>query len=119
MLWRAGLLAKLKKIGINGRMFAFIKDFITDRIFQVQIGNERSSTRTLENGTPQGSVISPILFLIMINDMSAVINVAHLSLFADDSTCYVQVCRKKPAIYHERNSKKREPNTKLVRDVGL
>jgi hypothetical protein len=88
MLWRTGLLAKLKKMGINGRMFAFIKDFISDRTFQVQIGKERSSTWTLENGTPQGSVISPILFLIMINDMSEVINGVHLSLFADDSATY-------------------------------
>lgn len=88
MLWRNGLLSKLKKIGINGNMFAFVKDFVANRTFQVQVGNERSERKNLDNGTPQGSVISPILFLIMINDLSEVIKNVQLSLFADDSATY-------------------------------
>src|SRR5215831_460847 len=42
MIWRNGLLAKLKKIGITGNMFAFIKDFLENRTFQVQMGNTKS-----------------------------------------------------------------------------
>ena len=88
MLWRKGLMTKIKKLGINGNMFAFIKDFITERTFQVQVGDHRSKIMTLDNGTPQGSVISPLLFLIMINDMRDVTTGVHLSLFADDSATY-------------------------------
>jgi len=31
MVWRNGLLIKLKKLGINGKMFSWIADFFTDR----------------------------------------------------------------------------------------
>jgi retron-type reverse transcriptase len=50
-------------------MFSFIENFISERIFQVKVGSELSETKVLENGTPQGSIISPVLFPIMINDM--------------------------------------------------
>jgi len=33
MVWRKGLLIKLKKFSINGRMFDWIADFTTDRTF--------------------------------------------------------------------------------------
>jgi len=69
MMWRTGLLVKLKKIGINGNMFSFISSFIRNRSMQVQVGTKLSETKTLENGTPQGSILSPILFLVMINDI--------------------------------------------------
>jgi len=36
---------------------------------QVRVGSELSVTHYLENGTPQGSIISLLLFLIMINDL--------------------------------------------------
>ena len=88
LIWRNGLLTKIKKIGVNGNMFKFIKDFVSNRTFQVQVGNERSNIRKLENGTPQGSVISPILFLIMINDLKEATDNVQLSLFADDSSTY-------------------------------
>jgi len=88
MLWRAGLMTKVKKLGINGNLFQFINEFINNRTFEVKVGAETSEKRTLENGTPQGSVLSPILFLIMINDIEIGNTGAQLSLFADDSSTF-------------------------------
>ena len=88
MLWRKGLLHKLKCLKINGAMFQWIKDFLSNRTFQVKVSNKLSEIRYLENGTPQGSIISPILFLIMINDISTSSPTVKLSLYADDSTAY-------------------------------
>ena len=69
MVWRKGLLIKLKEFGISGRMFDWIADFITDRTFQDRIGDALSAIYTPENGTNQGSMISPELFTSMIDDL--------------------------------------------------
>ena len=100
MLWRAGLMTKVKKLGINGNLFQFINEFINNRTFEVKVGAETSEKRTLENGTPQGSVLSPILFLIMINDIEIGNTGAQLSLFADDSSTFKS--GKKSVQNHER-----------------
>ncbi len=79
-----GLLIKLDKIGIGGNLFNWIKDFLFGRKIQVRIGAEISSQYEVGNGTPQGSVISPLLFIIMINYVF--VNVSEdigTSLFAD------------------------------------
>ena len=60
---------KLLNMGITGKTYQWIVNFLSDRTFQVKIGASFSDTYTLENGTLQGSVISPLLFLIMINDI--------------------------------------------------
>ena len=59
-----------------------------ERTFQVRVENVLSDCFSLENGTPQGSIISPILFLIMINDLTVDEQKAFLSLFADDSAVF-------------------------------
>src|SRR5206468_2662048 len=86
LLWRKGLMSKLKKLGVSGKMFAFIDDFIQDRTIEVRVGKTKSKVMRLENGTPQGSVISLILFLVMINDLK--VSKSELSLFADDSSTF-------------------------------
>ena len=88
MVWRPGLLHKCNKLGINGKIFNYIESFITNRTFQVKINNTLSTIKNQLNGTPQGSVISSLLFLIMINDISPASNDILMSLYADDSSTY-------------------------------
>ena len=84
MVWKDGLLQKLRNLGITNRMHDWIADFLSDRTIQVRVGIELSTKKTLENGTPQGSVLSPILFLVMFNDIPESEGGVELSMFADD-----------------------------------
>lgn len=68
MMWRERLLIKLKNLGVGGRIFNWIKDFMNGQKIQERIGRE-SRQYVVENGTPQGSVISLLLFSVMINDI--------------------------------------------------
>jgi ribonuclease HI len=88
MLHVPTLLEKLHKMGISGNIFDWISKFLTNRTFQVKVGIELSEKFSQENGTPQGSVISSLLFLIMINNLDPGSENVELSLFADDSAIF-------------------------------
>ncbi|XDV52299.1 hypothetical protein PO909_021042 [Leuciscus waleckii] len=89
MVWKEGVMIKLKMIGIAGRTYNWIKGFLDERSILVRIGTAVSRRYMVENGTPQGSVISPILFSIMINDVfSQVQGDIGQSLFADDGALW-------------------------------
>lgn len=89
MIWKKGVMIKLNNLGITGRMFNWIKDFLFGRAIQVRIGSALSERYVVENGTPQGSVISPILFSIMIKDIfSNIQDDIGRSLFADDGVLW-------------------------------
>ncbi len=88
-LWREGLLVKLNKIGIGGRMYNWILDVLFERSFQVRVGEEMSASYDILNGTPQGSVISPILFNLMINDIFERVKPSiGKALYADDGAVW-------------------------------
>jgi len=86
MLWKGGLLYKFKKLNIQGNMFGWIKDFLSSRTFQVRIDSQPSNIFSFSNGTPQGSVISPTLFNIMVSDLPQAISKCSISQFADDTS---------------------------------
>ena len=69
MVWRNGLLKKLRDLGIGGKMYNWIADFLTGRMIRVRVGAAVSNIYSMDNGTPQGSIISPLLFNIMMNDL--------------------------------------------------
>ena len=84
-VWHAGLLSKVRSLGVSGNMYNFIRCFISDRNIQVKCQGVLSDPQRVDRGVPQGSVISPILFTLMINDLfnSLPSSISH-SLYADD-----------------------------------
>jgi RNA-binding protein YlmH len=62
------LLGKLSLIGIKGKLFEWIKNFITkNRVQSVLVNGKRTFLAELLSGVPQGSIQGPLLFLIYIN----------------------------------------------------
>ena len=87
-VWHKGLLNKLQKAGVSGSLLAWFEDYLKARKQKVVINGQESSTKTIEAGVPQGSVLGPLLFLLYINDIVENINI-NVRLYADDTCIYV------------------------------
>ena len=74
----------LHDIGLRGRLPNFISIFLSDRSFNVRIGSTLSDTFEQEQGVPQGSILSPTLFNIKINNVVKCVNDTDSSLYVDD-----------------------------------
>lgn len=79
------LLTKLQTIGFRGPFLSLLQNFLTGRSQLVSIGNRRSSRVSLKAGVPQGSVLSPLLFNVFVNDMSKAVSTCKLFQYADDT----------------------------------
>ena len=88
MMWKGGVMEKLSRMKIGGRIFNWIDDFLSERTFQVWVGDQLSDVLRLDNGTPQGSRLSPLLFLIQINDFPEPENNTKQAISADDSSIW-------------------------------
>ena len=90
MVHKPILIFKLHKLGIRGHLAHYLVGFLTgERRFHVRFRSIYSDTFSLQNGLPQGSCISPMLFNIMINDLFDTIPTnINYSLFADDCSIW-------------------------------
>ena len=83
------VLKHLKEAKVTGQMYNYVQNFLKDRVFKVKVGNELSETLIQENGIPQGSIISPTLFLLSINKVNEQITKStSLGQFADDTAIW-------------------------------
>ena len=88
-VWRYDILRTLHTWGFRENLPIFIANFLSDRTFQVRISGELSNPFVLDNGLPQGSSLSPSLFLIAINSIRSYISPQiSYRLFANDLVIY-------------------------------
>ena len=80
------LVEKLSHLGLPPPICHWIKDFLSNRPQTVKLGHHLSPTLTLSTGSPQGCVLSPLLYTLYTHDCSP----THLSntfiKYADDTT---------------------------------
>ena len=82
MTWKMGIVRDLQDCGLRGRMLGFVWNFLKNRTFKVIVNNTTSDSYRQVNGIPQGSVLSPTLFIVKINRiMSSVTNLPHIKYF--------------------------------------
>ena len=84
-VWHSGLLHKARCMGIEGRLFDWLCDYLKDRKIRVVLNGQKSEWRNTTAGVPQGSILGPLLFLIFVNDITEGIE-SDIHLFADDTS---------------------------------
>ena len=93
-VWHQGLLTKLRSYGVSGQLHKLVASFLEDRQMSVVLDGQRSSTKCINAGVPQGSILGPTLFLLYINDLPDGI-ISKLVMYADDTTLFNSTERSK------------------------
>ena len=85
-VWHNGLRYKIYQLDLPTKLCRWLSDFLVGRVIQVKIEGFLSPKVYPKAGVPQGSNLSPLLFLIYVSDMP---NPSHhqtnKSQFADDA----------------------------------
>ena len=82
-----GLLYKLECNGISGKLLSLLRNFLTNRQQRVVLNGKNSSWLTVTSGVPRGSVLDPLFFLVVINDIVEGLQ-NDIKLFADDTSIF-------------------------------
>ena len=84
-VWHKGLLTKLYELGLDLKLIRWIKSFLQNRGLTIKMNNILSELLKPIHSVPQGSPLSPILFILYVSDIPlSKHKFIFLSQFADD-----------------------------------
>ena len=94
------------KMNLPSRFVKYTRHFLSGRKTRVEVNGVRSAPFRLNQGLPQGSSISPLLFLIFINDIDVDLDIDTIaSVFADGTAFWMK------------EGKIRETNKRLMQGI--
>ena len=79
------VLQKIKSLGITGQILKWLQSFLFKRYQSVIVNGVKSEPQLVISGVPQGSVLGPLIFLILIGDIDHEIVNSTVHSFADDT----------------------------------
>ena len=82
------LLKKLEIYGIRGPLLDWYGSYLNQRQLMAKCNNTLSDKYVINYGTPQGSCLGPLLFIIFCNDLHLHLTFLSCIQFADDTTLY-------------------------------
>ena len=95
------ILSSLKKWKVGPKIFHYVKSYLNGRSFRVKINGSYSALFPLHNGISQSSPLSVMLFKIVFNELSLMINKSQYidhCIYADDLYIFA---KKKQKHYHK------------------
>ena len=84
-MWLPGLLHKLQAVGVRGKALLWFKSFLFGHQLHTVVGRSLSPIVNLHAGVPQGTILSPLLFSLFMNDIVQTSGI-DVDLFADDTS---------------------------------
>ena len=86
------MLQKLREYGFSGSVLLWFKNYLCGRSQRVTVHGATSQSLPITSEVPQGSLLSPFLFSIYINDLpNNLSSSTGVGLFADDTKLYKAV----------------------------
>ena len=83
-VWHIGLLVKLFRLRIPTSLLKIINSWLENRTAYISFGKEKSMEFRVQVGLPQGSSLSPYLFVVYHSDLVSCLGAHSGHLFADD-----------------------------------
>ena len=84
-VWIDGLLYKLARCGVRGALARWLQAYLSARTARVRLDGVLSDPCPLLAGVPQGAVLSPLLFNLMLMDVPSMVGI-EVFMYADDIT---------------------------------
>ena len=82
------LLQKLRHYGIENLELKWFEDYLTNRMQVVDYQNVMSDFQSITSGVPQGSILGPLLFILLVNDLPSTVAHCTLLMYADDTVLF-------------------------------
>ncbi len=117
-VWHKTLLSKLPSYGFYNSLCTFISSFLSDRSISAVAYGHCSTPITINSDIPQGSVLSPTLFLLFINDLLSCTH-SYLHAYADDSTLHYSTTFNHRPTLQELNHSRLEAARRLTSDLTI
>ena len=95
-VWHCALVNKVKSYGVGNNFIRWLSDFLRNRSICVVIDGIASDILPVNAGVPQGSVLSPTLFLLFIDDLLSITTTGIYSFADDSSLCHSYGFRSRP-----------------------
>ncbi len=117
-VWHQFLLSELPSFGFYPSLCSFISSFLSGRTISAVVDGHCSSPKPIYSGVPQGSVLSPTLFLLFISDLLSV-TYCLIHSYADDSNLHFSTSFDRRPILQELQDSRLEAAERLTSDLAI